>query len=89
MGQLLGDGEGVDGLPALVKGFDRLEDEAVALAVEVLLAQADVDKDRLDGALGDHHRAQHRFLGFEVLRWKVGLYGCHELGERRKLHSLN
>jgi hypothetical protein len=39
----------------------------MAIAVEVLGVEADVEQDRLDGRLGDHHRPEHGLLGLQVL----------------------
>ena len=64
----LGDGEDVDRVGVLVQADDRLEDRAVAVAVEVLGLEANVQQHRLDGGLRDHHRPQHRLLRLEVLR---------------------
>ena len=66
--QRLGDREDVDRVGVLVQADDRLEDRAVAVAVEVLGLEANVEQDRLDRRLRDHHRPQHRLLGLEVLR---------------------
>jgi hypothetical protein len=49
----------------------------MALAVEVLVVEADVEDHRGDRALGDHHRPEDRSLCLEVLGRDVGLCGCH------------
>ncbi len=68
LGELLGDREDVDRVRVLVQVDDRLEDRAVAVAVEVLGLEANVQQHRLDGGLSDHHRPQHRLLRLQVLR---------------------
>ena len=75
----LGDGERVDRLAALVEALDRAEDEPVALAVEVLVGEPDVEDHRVHRRLGDHQRAEHRLLGLEVLGRDVCFCGCHGL----------
>ena len=73
----LGNGERVDRLAALVEPFDRVEDLPVALAVEVLLGQPDVEDHRVHRDLGDHQGAEHRLLCLEVLGRYVGGGGFH------------
>ena len=73
----LRDGERVDRLAALVEALDRAEDEPVALAVEVLVGEPDVEDDRVHRPLGDHQGAEHRLLGLEVLRGDVCGCGFH------------
>ena len=75
--QVLGDGQRVDRLPLLVKARDRAEDDAVPLAVEVLVVQADIQDHRGDRALGDHHRTENGSFCLEVLGRDVGLGGGH------------
>ena len=77
LGELLGDGQGVDRLTLLVEAGDRPEHDPVALAVEVLVLEAHVQDHRRDRSLGDHHRSEHGGLGLEVLGWDVGLGGRH------------
>ncbi len=64
----LGHGQHVDRVGVLVQADDRLVDRAVAVAVEVLGLEANVQQHRLDGGLRDHHRPQHRLLRLQVLR---------------------
>ena len=68
LGEGLGDGQDVDGVGVLVEADDCLVDRAVAVAIEVLGVEADVEQHRLDRRLRDHHRPEHRFLGLKVLR---------------------
>jgi hypothetical protein len=79
LGEQLRHGERVDWLAALVEPLDRPEDHPVALAVEVLVGEADVEDHRVHRRLGDHQRAEHRFLGLEVLGRYVCLCGRHRL----------
>ena len=80
----LGDGERVDRLVALIEGLDRLVDEPVALAVEVVTVQADVGEDGVQRRRGDHHRAEDRALGVEVLGRDVDCgFGCFHRNDPR------
>ena len=76
---MLGDGQRVDGLAALIQRLDRAKDDPVTLPVEVLVAEPHVEDHGGDRALGHHHRAQHRGLGLEVLGRDV----CSCLGHLR------
>ena len=67
LGEGLGDGEDVDRIGVLVEADDRLVDRAVAIAVEVVRVEADVEQHRLDRRLGDHHRAEDGLLCLQVL----------------------
>ena len=83
--ELGGDGQRVDRLGAVLQREHGLEDLLVLREVEILRAQADVDLDLVEHALGDEDGAQHRDLGLEVLqREPVGSavlverrYDCH------------
>ena len=55
------------GSPAPWSVEHRLEDQAVALAVEVLGLQALVDDQRRQRGVRQQHRAEHGLLGLEVL----------------------
>ena len=79
LAEKLRDRERVDRLAALVQRLDRAEDQPVAVAVEVLLSEADVEDDRVHRHLRHHQGAEHRLLGLEVLRWDVGGGGFHRL----------
>ena len=88
LGEELGDGERVDRLAALVEPFDRAEDDPVALAVEVLLGQADVEDHRVHRDSETISAPSTDCLGLEVLGWDVGGGGFHrsvglEGGRRR------
>ena len=66
--ELGADRERVDRLVLVVERQDRAVDRAVRVAVEVVGAQPHLDQHGRDRARRDEHRAQHRFLGLEVLR---------------------
>jgi len=69
LGELVGDGERVDRLMALVQGEHRLVDEGVLVAVEVLGVEVFLERDRLQGLLSsEQDRAEHAALGLEVVR---------------------
>ena len=66
LGQLVGDGDRVGGLPAAEEVEHGIEDQLVRRAVEVVrLDRLEVLGDRV---LVEQHRAEHRLLGVEVLR---------------------
>ena len=67
----------VDGLALRVQRQRGAVDDGVALAVEVARVQRFAD--RPDRAGGEHHRAEDRLLGFEILRRDRG--GRRGLGE--------
>ena len=67
--ELVDEGDRVDRLALLVEHEAGPEDDPVALAVEV--ARVEDLADRSDRARGEHHRAEHRLLGLEVLRRDV------------------
>ena len=66
-GQLSRHGDGIDGIAAAVDGDDGVVDRRVRWTVEVSLSQ------RLDDIsnriLAEHHGAEHRLLGGNVLGW--------------------
>ena len=66
--QVLGDRQDVDRLVLVVEVEDRLVDDGVALAVEVLGLQALVDDEGVEGAVGEQDRAEDRPLGLERMR---------------------
>ena len=79
LAQLLGDRQVVDLVVALVELEHRREHRAVLLAVEVLGPQLLLDQQRVQVALVEQHRAQHRLLGLEVVgRDGDVLDGAHE-----------
>ena len=69
-GELLGHRERVDRVRdrLLLEPHHRPEDQPVALAVEVLRAEPDVDQDAVERLLGQQDRPQHRGLRLEVVR---------------------
>jgi hypothetical protein len=83
--QVLGDGQRVDRVGALVQSADRPEHRPVAVAVEILLLEVGLEQDGLHRRLRDHHRAEHRLLGLDVLRWDVGCCRClcHRVSDPR------
>ena len=72
--QALGDRQMVDLPVGVVEVEHRLEDRGVLRLVEVLRAQLLVDEQRVQMALVEEHRPQHRLLGGEVVGRKRG--GC-------------
>ena len=80
--QLLGDGEVVDLLVALVELEHRLEHRAVLAQVEVLGAQLLVHQQRVQVLLVEQHRTQHRLLGDEVVGGGGG-GGAHQMDVER------
>ena len=58
----------VDRLALVVEREHRLVDRAVTLAVEVVGAQALLDHQRVQRAVRQQDRAEHRLLGVEVVR---------------------
>ena len=69
------------GWPVLVQLDRGAVDLRVRLAVEVARVHADVAR-RLDRRLGQHHRAEHRLLGVEVLRRQRSRPGSHRRRRR-------
>ena len=65
--QRLGDRQVVDLAVALVQRQHRREHGAVLLAVEVLGPQLLLDQQRVQVALVEQHRPEHRLLGLEVV----------------------
>jgi hypothetical protein len=80
--QLLGHGDGVDGVAVAVQLKDRAEHRAVGRAVEVVLAQQ--LEDLGDGVLGEQHRAEDRLLGLDVVGGDA-LVGWGSAGPRAAL----
>ena len=68
LAQAVGDRQHVDRLALVVEREHRLVDHRVALAVEVLGAQPLLDHERVQRAVRQQDRAQHRLLGVEVVR---------------------
>ena len=68
LAQPVGDRQHVDRLALVVERQHRLVDRAVALAVEVLRAQPLFDHERVQRAVREQDRAEHRLLGVEVVR---------------------
>ncbi len=68
LAQAVGDRQDVDRLAVVVEREHRLVDQRVALAVEVLCAQPLFDHERVQRAIGQQDRAEHRLLGIEVVR---------------------
>jgi hypothetical protein len=64
--KLVGDGDAVDRLAGGEQVADGFEDVLVRLAIEVLGTH--VLEHVGDGDFGQHHRAEHGLLGFEVVR---------------------
>ncbi len=67
LAQTVGHRQHVDGLAGLVEVEHRLVDRPVALAVEVPGTQALLDHERVQGAVREQDRPQHRLLGLEVV----------------------
>ena len=78
--ELVDDGDRVDRLALRVEREDRLVDVAVALAVEVRGADVGGLGDRPDRQRREHHCAEDRLLGIEILRRDRGGREC--LGRR-------
>ena len=79
--ELVDERDRVDGLALRVQRQRGAVDDGVALAVEVARVQHFAD--RPDRAGGEHHRAEDRFLSFEILRRdRGGRRGLGELGHR-------
>ncbi len=68
LAQAVGDRQHVHRLAVVVQREHRLVDRAVALAIEVLRAQPLFDHQRIQRAVGQQDRAEHRLLGVEVVR---------------------
>ncbi len=79
LAQAVGDGQHVDRLALVVEREHRRVDRAVALAVEVLGAQALLDHERVQRAVRQQDRAEHRLLGLDVVR-----RGDHARGGARR-----
>ena len=77
--ELVDERDRVDRLAARVERERRAVDLRVALAVEV--ARVEDLADRPDRTRGEHHRAEDRLLGVEILRRDRG--GRRRLGELR------
>jgi hypothetical protein len=78
--ELVHERDRVDRLALCVEDQRRAIDLRVTLAVEV--RRVENLADRPDRAGGDHHRAENRLLGFEILgRNRGGLRGLRHLGE--------
>ena len=67
LAQLLGDGEVIDLVVGLVELQHGREHRSVLLAVEVVRPQLLLHQQRVQMALIQQHRTQHRLLGFEVV----------------------
>ena len=65
--ELLGDGDGVDGLALPVEGLDRVVDVTVRRLVEVGDLDSGFDRGG-DRVAGEEHGAEQRLLGLEVVR---------------------
>ena len=72
LGQRLGDAELVDRLGVRVEVVRGFEDQPVPIEVEVRRVQLHLVDYPRQRRLGDQHRPDHRFLGFDVLRRDVG-----------------
>ena len=94
LAQAVGHRQHVDRLALVVEREHRLVDRAVALAIEVLGAQALLDHERVQRAVREQDRAEHGLLGVEVVgrrdrargrpRRAVGCRdGAHRSGEFR------
>ena len=84
LAQRLGDRQVVDLAVAVVELEHRREHRAVLLAVEVLGPQLLLDQQRVQMALVEQHRAEHRLLGLEVVRRDGDvLDGAHARSESR------
>ena len=93
LAQAVGDRQHVDRLGLVVEREHRLVDRAVALAVEVLGAQPLFDHQRVQRAIRQQDRAQHRLLGLEVVRRRDHARGrgagrAVAVGYRDRAHSL-
>ncbi len=75
LAQALGDGEVVDLAIVAVELEHRAVDRAVLLAIEVLGSQLLLDDQPVQVPLVEQHRAEHRALGVEVVRWQRHLRG--------------
>ena len=75
LAQRLGDRQVVDLAVVLVELEHRREHRAVLLAVEVLGPQMLLDQQRIQVALVEQHRPQHRLLGLEIVRRNGDLRG--------------
>src|SRR5581483_1746828 len=83
--ELVGERDRVHGLALGVEVERRLVDQRVARPVEVARRQDFAD--RPDRTGGEHHRAEDRLLGIEILRWDRG--GRRSLGELVHARQLN
>ena len=84
LAERLGDRQVVDLAVALVELEHRREHRAVLLAVEVLGPQVLLDEQRMQMALVEQHRPEHRLLGLEVVgRNGDVLDGAHLVPEHR------
>src|SRR3954447_20473258 len=88
--QLLRDGEDVDRLARGEQGEHGLEDGPMALAVEVLRAQALLDHVRVVRAVGLQDRAQDRLLGLDGVgrNGAGGRAGAMAVGDGRCAHRV-
>ena len=101
LAQAVGDREHVHGLALVVEREHRLIDQAVAFPVEVLRAQPLLDHQRIQRAVREQDRSQHRLLGVEVVRrrcgpadgpggavgFRDGAHGSRECRSRRRIVS--
>jgi hypothetical protein len=83
LAQAVGYRQHVDRLAVVVQGQHRLVDRAVTLAIEVFRAQPLFDHQRVQRAVRQQNRAEHRLLGVEVMRRRdharacaIGAVGC-------------
>jgi hypothetical protein len=75
-GEAVGDGDEIDGLPALEQLDHDLKDHAVRIAVEVVGAESFDGAG--DGVAVEKHRAEHALFSFEIVR--RGLFRVAERG---------
>src|SRR5262249_61908411 len=75
--ELVAERDRVDRLTLGVQVEGRLVDDPVTRTVEVACRQDFAD--RPDRTGGEHHRAEYRLLGIEILRWNRG--GRRSLGK--------
>src|SRR4029453_12172589 len=80
--QLLGDGDGVDGVAGAVELQHRAEYRPMGRTVEVVPAHE--LQDLGDGVLGEQHGAEDRLLGLDVVGWDA-LVGWGSAGPRAAL----
>ena len=85
LGEVVGDGDRVDRLPAAVQVDDRVEEGLVRRPVEIDAAK-DLD-DVGDGVLGQKHGSEDRLLSRQVLRRNMAKRTRIRLERRSSSHS--